>query len=322
MKKLFISAIFTACCGLFTTDGFAQQEPSHLKNHEEIIIRKNSDSPSKITIVIDSNDVTINGQPLSDYNGDVTVLKRNFMGRGANHFFSPRQSLTVFGNSNTAFLGVLTAKVDQGVVIKNVIDESAAQKAGLKDDDIITKFGDKVISSPDDLRNAVQAYQPGDKATVYYLRNGKKSFVEIQLGKTPNTGPMTYNVDSLRNMMGQYFRGNHYNFMMPGMPGNNFNFNYNHSNRQRLGIEIQDIENGNGAKILNVEQGSAAEKAGLKTGDVITEINGEKINDANDVRSLIMHSQNKTDYNIRVNRENKEMNIEVHIPKVLKSINV
>ncbi|HET7116617.1 MAG TPA: PDZ domain-containing protein [Hanamia sp.] len=318
MKTVILSAIFTACCGLFATNGFAQKEQSQLKKNEEIIIRKNGDFPSKTTIQIDGNDITINGKPLADYNGNVTILKRNFMGGDENNLFSPGQNLTVFGNSNTAFLGVLTAKTDKGAIIKNVIDESGAQKAGLKDDDIITQFGDKEITSPDDLRNAVQSYKPGDEVTMYYLRDGKKNSVKVDLGKSPNAGPMTYNMDSLRNIMGQYFRGNN-NFIMPPMPGNQFYF---HNNRQRLGIEIQDTENGNGAKILNVKQGSAAEKAGLKTGDIITQINGEKINDANDVRSQIMQNENKNDFKIELKRDNKDMNIEVHIPKVLNSINL
>lgn len=319
MKTFFMAAAFTACCGLVTTNGFAQKEQSQLNKNEEIIIRKNNDAPSKTTIVIDSNNITINGKPLADYNGDVTVFKRSFPGGYGNSFNSPNQSLTLFGNSNKAFLGVLTAKVDKGVVIKNVIDESSAQKAGLKDDDIITKFGDKEITTPDDLRNAVQSYKPGDKVALYYLRNGNSNEAKIELGKTPGSGPMTYNLDSLRNMMGQYFNENHYNFRMPQMPGNQFYF---HNNRTRLGIKIEDTENGNGAKILNVEQGSAAQKAGLKAGDIITQINGEKIKDANDVRSQIIQSENKNDYKIELKRDNKNMNIEVHIPIVLNSIHV
>ena len=319
MKAFFITAAFTACCGLFATNGFAQKEQSQLKKNEEIIIRKNNDAPSKTTIVIDGNNITINGKPLADYNGDVTVFKRNFMGGNGNGFNSPTQSLTFFGNADKAFLGVLTAKVDKGVIIKNVIDKSGAQEAGLKDDDIITKFGDKEITTPDDLRNAVQSYKPGDKVMLSYLRNGKSNSVEIELGKTPGSGPMTYNLDSLRSMMGQYFNGNNHNFRMPPMPGNQFYF---HNNRTRLGIKIEDTEDGNGAKILNVEQGSAAQKAGLKTGDIITQINGEKIKDANDVRSQVMKSENKNDYKIELKRDNKNMNIEVHIPKVLNSINV
>lgn len=321
MKTIFLSAMFTVCAGLFSSNGFAQQEQSQSGKNEEIIIRKNDSSPSKMIIEIDSNKITINGKPLADYNGDVTVMKRNFMGPNGNRFFSPDQGFTISGNSNNAFLGVLTAKTNEGVVIKNVIDESGAKNAGLKEGDIITKLGDKEISSPDDLRNAVQSYKPGDNVTINYLRNGKKNSVKVELGKTPNNSAMIYDLDTAINMMGQNYPGNNFNFRMPPMPKNRF-FYFNNNNRQKLGLKIEDTENENGAKILNVEKGSAAEKAGLKTGDIITSINGEKINDANDVRSQVMQSQNKNDYKIKVKRGSTDMNFEVHIPKILNSINV
>ena len=319
MKTIFVSAIFTVCCGLFATNGFAQKEQSQLKKNEEIIIRKKGDSPSKTTIVIDSNNITINGKPLADYNGDVTIMKRDFMGGGGNSFSGPGQSFTIFSGANQAFLGVLTAKVDKGVVIKNVIDESGAKKAGLKEDDIITKFGDKEIITPDDLRNAVQSHKPGDEVSVSYLRDGKINSVKIELGKTPGNGPMTYNLDSLKTIMGQYFNGNSNNFTMPQIPGNQFYFN---NRKPKLGIKIEDTEDGDGAKILNIDEGSAAQKAGLKSGDIITQINGEKIKNARDVESQVMQASNKNDYKMKVKRDNKDMNIEVHIPKVLNKINV
>ncbi len=320
MKTIILSAMITTCCGLFATSGFAQNEQSQLKKNEEIIIRENNDAPSKTTIVIDSNSVTVNGKPLADYNGDVTVLKRSFIQPHGYSFSSPAHSFAFFGDANKAFLGVLSAKVDNGVVIKNIIDKSGAQKAGLKDDDIITKLGDKEIATPDDLRNAVQSYKPGDVVTLYYISNGKSNSAKIELGKAPGNGPMTYDLDSLGNMMGQSFNGNKYRFGMPQIPGNQFYF---HNNRRpMLGIKIEDTQDENGAKILSVEQGSAAQKAGLKTGDIITQINGAKIKDANSVRSQMMQSENKNDYKIKLKRNNKEMNIDVHIPKVLNSINV
>jgi len=318
MKTIFLSAMFTACCGLFAGNGFAQKEQSPNRKNEEIIIRKNNSDPSKMIIEIDSNKITVNGKPLADYNGDITVMKRNFMDGNGNDFFKMMPgNLNVFSTSNKAFLGVLTAKTDKGAVIKNVIDESAAKKAGLRNDDIITKFGDKEITSPDDLRNAVQAYKPGDKVTVNYLRDGKKKSVSLELGKTSGTS-MTYNIDSLRDMMNGFNPGNNFNFRMPRQ---NFNFNFN-NNQPKLGLKIEDIEAGNGAKVLEVDQGSAAEKAGLKKGDVITEINGEKVTGVNDVRSEMRQSENKNDYKIKAKRDNNEMNFEVKIPKVLKSIQI
>jgi serine protease Do len=318
MKTIFLSAMVIVCCGLFASNGFAQKEQSQIQKREEIIIRKNDADPQKMIIEIDSNKITVNGKPLSDYNGDVTVMKKNFMdGVGNNFFRMTPGNLSIFNTSNKAFLGVLTAKTEKGAIIKNVIDESAAKKAGLKNDDIITKFGDKKITSPDDLRNAVQSYKPGDKVTVNYLRDGKNKSVTLELGRTAGTS-FTYDLDSLRDMMNSFQPGNNFNFRMPRQ---NFNFNFN-NNQPKLGLKIEDTEEGNGAKVLEVQQGSAAEKSGLKKGDIITEINGEKVNDVNDIRSEMRQSEDKNNYKFKVKRENKEMNFEIKIPKVLKSIQI
>lgn len=318
MKTIILSAMFTACCGLFSNNGFAQKEPSQNSKNEEIIIRKNAHDPQKMTIEIDSNKITVNGKPLSEFNGDITVMKRNGMGDNQENFFrmGPDQ-LNVFATSNKAFLGVLTAKTGKGAIIKNVVDESAAKKAGLKDGDIITKLGDKEINSPDDLRNAIHLYEPGDKVTINYLRGGKKQTVTVELGKSAGSS-VTLNIDSLRDLMNGFNPGNNFNFRMPGQ---NFDFNFN-NNQPKLGLKIEDTESGIGAKILEVEQGSAAEKSGLKKGDIITEMNGEKVNGVNDIRSQMRQSENKNDYKLKVKRNNNEMNVEIKIPKILKSIRI
>lgn len=320
MKTIFLSAMITACYGLYCNNGFAQNEQPRIQKREEIIIKKNNEAPSKMTIEIDSNNITVNGKPLSDFNGNVTIIKRNFMDEEGNNFFTPGQRLMLNAESDNAFLGVLTAKVEKGAVIKNVVDGSSAQKAGLKEDDIITKLGDKEISSPDDLRNAVGAYKPSDKVTLNYLRDGKKKSAQLELGKTANTSVFNFNTDSLKNFMNGPNLERNYNFRMPQMP-RSFNFNYP-NNQPKLGLKIEDTENGDGVKILNVEEGSAADKAGLKKGDIITQVNEEKVNGVNDVRSQLMNSENKNDYKIKAKRNNSEMNFDVHIPKILRSINI
>jgi serine protease Do len=318
MKTIFLSVIVTVCCGLFSNNGFAQKEQSQVQKNEEIIIRKNDADPQKMIIEIDSNKITVNGEPLADYNGDVTVMRRNFMDRDGNNFFRMAPgNLNIFSTSNKAFLGVLTAKTEKGAVIKNVVDESAAKNAGLKNEDIITKLDDKAITSPDDLRNAIAAHKPGDKVTVNYLRDGKKKSVSLELGKSSGTS-MTYNIDSLKDLMNGFDRGNDFNFRVPRR---NFEFNFQ-NDHPKLGLSIEDTETGNGAKVLEVQQGSAAEKAGLKKDDIITEINGEKVNGVKDIRSEINDSENKNDYKIKAKRNNTEMNFEIKIPRVLKRIQI
>lgn len=320
MKTLFLTAAFTACLGLFSNNGFAQNEKRQTQKKEEIIIKKNDNSPSKMIIEVDSNQITINGKPVSDFNGDVIVLKRNFLGGDNNSLFSAGPDVNIFKSSNKAFLGVLTAKGDKGAIIKNVINESSAKKAGLEEGDIITKFGSKDITSPGDLRDAVSAYEPGNEVSVTYLRSGNEKITQIKLGKAPNNGPVTYNMDSLRNSMNRFNNGRGgYGFGMPRLPEDHYNF----FNRQpHLGLKIEDTKDNQGAKVLEVQKDSPAEKAGIKAGDVITEMNGQKINNVDEVKSHLQQSDNKVDYKMKARRGDAEIDFDVHISKILKSVNV
>jgi serine protease Do len=320
MKTIFKAAVFTICCGFLSSTGFAQDEEPTIQKKEEIIIQKNDAAPDKTIIEIDSNKITVNGKPLSNYNGDVTVLRRNFRNLNDNNLFDfPKGTVHLLSSSNSAFLGVLTAKTDKGVVIKNVIDSSAAKKAGLQPADVITKFGGKEISTPEDLSHAVNNYEPGDNVTVNYIRDGKSKSVKVELGKSPRPAT-SYRIDRLNDLMKGMNSDNDFNFRMPPMPRNNFNFNYH--NQPKLGLKIEDTEEGTGVKVLEVEPGSAAEKAGLKEGDIITEMNGEKVSDVNNVRSEMIHAENKNDYKIKVKRDRNEKTFEVKIPKILKSIQI
>lgn len=322
MKANFLPAIFTVCCTMLVFNGFSQQKQPRIRKNEEIVIHKNGNDSGKTIIEIDSNVVTVNGKPLSDYNGDVTITRRrNFMGGadGRNFFTQPRDFML---NDNAAFLGVYSAKTEKGVIINSVFDSSSAKKAGLQKGDIITKVNNKEINSPEDLRDAIHAYNPGDKVLINYLRDGKKKSVKVELGKTP-TSAKQFNMQ-LQKDLNELGNGDNYDFrMLPMPPGNfkNFNFDFN-NNRPRLGLQIQDTEDSNGVKVQNVVPGSAADKAGMKEGDVITEMNGEKVKGVDDVMSKIHSADNKRDFKIRILRDKKEMDLDVHIPRSLKSTNI
>lgn len=74
-------------------------------------------------------------------------------------------------------------KADYGVLVKQVAKNSPAEKAGIKAGDVIYKINDKKIKDAADLVRTVQYYDPGDKITVYFIRNGKKKSVTVILGK-------------------------------------------------------------------------------------------------------------------------------------------
>ncbi len=320
MKRVLLPGALAFCAALISISGFSQTEKKRAQKKEEIIIRKDNDSKEKTVIVIDSNKITVNGQPLADYNGDITVLSRKFLNGNGNSLFVPGTKLNLENfNSSRTFLGVISEKSDKGALIKSVTKSSSAEKAGLKENDIITQLGDKKITSPEDLAEAVKTYKPNDEVKINFLRNGKKKEIKIPLGKSTDAMAFNFNVDSL------FVNGRNFNFKMPGISRFNnlqgFPLFYDR-NQPKLGLKIQDTEDANGVKVLDVESGSAAEKAGLKKDDLITEMNGEKINSIAELMSKMAANENKPDYKIKVKRNNSDLNLDVIIPKKLRSANL
>ncbi len=89
-----------------------------------------------------------------------------------------------------------------------------------------------------------------------------------------------------------------------------------------MGLEIQDTEDSSGVKIQRVLPDSPAGKAGLKQGDIITEMNGEKVNNVDKVRSEIHNAGNNSEFKIKVLRDKKEMNFDVILHRPLKTTNI
>lgn len=70
-----------------------------------------------------------------------------------------------------------------GVAIVSVAKDGAAQKAGLRAGDIITKVGDAPVTTITSLSEALASDKPGEKVTVTYLRSDAKKTAEVTLGE-------------------------------------------------------------------------------------------------------------------------------------------
>lgn len=305
------------CLGSIGNNAFCQSTKESSEKSEQIIIQKDKNSAGKTVIVIDTNVITVNGKPLNDYSGNVKVITREFRNGASGNTFSPRTNfIWNSGNRSGAFLGVLSQKSDKGAKITEVTKGSSAEKSGLQRGDVITKVNDKSVSGPDDLSDAINDFKPGDAVKISYLRNNKKKTQKVTLGKSQRAVTFNFNTDSL-------FRGReNFEFRTPqlrqfkNMPKDFLIYN---SNQPKIGLRIQETEEGNGVKILNVEEGSAAEKAGLKKDDIVTEINGDKVNAVTQVLSQMNKPENKNNLKIKALRNNSELNFEIKIPKKLRS---
>lgn len=74
-------------------------------------------------------------------------------------------------------------KFENGIYVESILSNSQAQKAGLKEGDIITKVDDKVINKMNELREYIYTKKPGDKLKISILRDKKRIDLIINLVK-------------------------------------------------------------------------------------------------------------------------------------------
>jgi serine protease Do len=295
-----------------------QKDKDKEKKSEDIIIHKKSDTKDKLTIVIDGDKVTVNGKPVDEYKSDdVDIIHGDdeFGMRELRALTPPRGGMQMFGDdfmheihSNKAFLGVMTKESDGGAEITEVTKESPAEKAGLKEGDIITKINNDKVTDADDLYKAIGKYKAGEKVNITYKRNGKESTIPVELSENKQV-----RVYSWKNRDNDNF-----NFKMP--PEAPYINGWNYSNdKPRLGIQVQDTDDGRGVKVIEVEDEEAADKAGLKEEDVITQVNGKNITSVDDVKEIMKTAKKGDTLKITFLRDNKTQTVSAKLPKDLKT---
>jgi serine protease Do len=78
------------------------------------------------------------------------------------------------------------------------------------------------------------------------------------------------------------------------------------------------MEEGKGVKVIDVEPGSPAEKAGFKKEDILTHIDDKKITNTDQASEALGENKEKSSYSVSVQRNGKPFNMEVKIPRKLK----
>jgi serine protease Do len=287
----------------------------------------------KVIVEVNGDKVTVNGKPVDEYKGgDVTVRRRSngevFMysdghgysgwsgsGEHGSDAWKVFQSDSI--NQNRAMLGVTTESVDKGVEIQEITKESGASKAGLKEGDVIVKVDDKKIESPDDLTKVIRSHKPGEKINITYLRDDKEQKTTAELGKWKGVNVFAATPDMKFDL-----EGLNYDFapktVMPRGNGRSFRYGVS-GGSPKLGLSVQDTDDGKGVKVIAVDDESNAEKAGLKEDDIITEVEGKAVNSADEVAKIIKESKDKASVMVKLTRGGKTQNIEVKIPRKLKT---
>ena len=141
------------------------------------------------------------GGPLFDMDGKVIGIHSRIGGRVTDNFHVPVDTFRdtwarlskgeswggatdLFSSGTEPYIGLfLDPNVKNRCRVDYVIRNSPAEKAGIKVDDIVVKFGDDEINSPDELRNLFRKQKPGDQVVIEVKREDKVLAFKLTVGK-------------------------------------------------------------------------------------------------------------------------------------------
>lgn len=294
--------------------------------YDEIVIKNKSNKGGKVTVEIKDGDILLDGQKMDQYNNpDISVFRRRITPMNGNNFSfdngSSRNEIQLFGGEgddegeelpitgNKAVLGVITEKTTAvGATVKSVAPGSPADKAGIKVGDAITKINDETINEPKALFETIGRFKPGDKITVSYTRNNKQNKATVTLDeRKENSFGGIFNAPRRRSEL----------FTFP-MPRGGQGFGFERADEGvKLGIQVQDTDEGNGAQVINMATGSPAEKAGFKINDLITDMAGSTVKSAHDVAEIYRANRDKGTITATIKRNGQTQTIDIKVPKKL-----
>ena len=161
-------------------------------------------------------------------------------------------------------------EVEGGVLITDVFDDDPADKAGVREGDIVTKVNGNPVDSPRELSRAVADVMPGDEALLSIIRDGEAIEIAVTVDKRDE----------------ERLTGDPRQRPSPEEPA-----------ADELGLEIVDIdretadrlnlEDTAGVLVAGVERGSKGFEAGFARGDIIREIDRQPVNSLEDYERII-----------------------------------
>lgn len=181
--------------------------------------------------------------------------------------------------ADKAFLGVVPDKSKSveaqgfkgtGLLIKQVVAKGPAAQAGMKGGDVLTHFNGKLVEDGDDLSFFLRRARPGDKVTLEWVRGDarQKAAATLSARSEPEA------VATGRSGLGKALDDTA--FLGVGSLAINSNL-----------LTYFGVTEGHGILIDAVVKGSPAERAGLKVGDILVNLDGRAVDSPGRLRRLM-----------------------------------
>ncbi|MCB0700951.1 MAG: PDZ domain-containing protein, partial [Chitinophagaceae bacterium] len=187
-----------------------------------------------------------------------------------------------FGTVQRAFLGIgykdakmlsvdeireLGIDKQDGVYVSKVMEDGAAQKAGIKEGDFITAVNGMQINSSPELLEQIARFRPGDNVSVTYVRSGKPTHTTVEL----------------KNIEGNT------KIIKTNAPAKMLGANLVSLSKE----ELSKYNVAGGIKVSDIENGVISQQTSMKNGFIITKANGVNINNVQELQNLFANNSGK-----------------------------
>ena len=264
-----------------------------------------------------------------------------------------RHEETIEFDGPRPFLGVgLERGRDGGARIDSIVEDSAAERAGLREGDVIVGYDGQTIESPWDLTRAVLKSEPGERVEIEIERDGARETVSAEIGEHEGwvgafafgdgdfNFDFNFDSDAFRERMKRAQKlafdpealEEHMERLNERLGDMKFDFNFGeHGNRAfafnfgrpRLGVELVNVTGelrehlgsnaDEGVLVGRVLGDTPAEEAGVEVGDLIVAVGGETVGRHGDLTRLLREREGET-FNLDVIRDGRPLSLTVSLP--------
>ena len=204
---------------------------------------------------------------------------------------------------------------EYGVEVTSVEDDSPASKAGLKVADVVLEFNGHRVEGTAQFVRMIHETPAGRQSKFLVYRNGGSQQITATIATRAKKTVTMPDMDAVREQMGK-INLQIEDIRMMDIPKAMMSWK-----SSMLGVEAEALESQlaqffgveKGVLVRSVAKGSAAEKAGLKAGDVITKVDDSKIAAPRDITSAIRNLKEKKTFPVTYVREKREATAQVTI---------
>jgi serine protease Do len=184
-------------------------------------------------------------------------------------------------NINPQLASAMGLTESNGALVGDVLKDTPAEKAGLKAGDVITGVNDQKISDTAQLRNKIASTAPGIDVKLTILRDGAKKDIKVKLDEQPSELISQTGTSSSEELLG---------FSVSAL-------------NDRLAEQYNINKDLTGVVVTVVDRSSSAYRSGIKEGDLILEIDKQKISTESQFENIMSKKKSGDNILLRIYRE-------------------